>query len=167
MDKYHEQLLTTRKSPLFALMTVLMVFLGFLAVMALPVLTRGFNAGILLAFLVCAGGAAGAYFLRDKVYREYEYAFANGNLQIDVIYNMKKRKIVLDKDVKDFKEFGRLTESGLSKDIKRIVCYPFDKKNSGDIYYILIADRKRSAYLIIPDKEMLSDISLYYKRRVR
>lgn len=167
MDKFHEQLLTARKSPAFILMTAAMWFLGFLAVISLSMLSRGFNIGVLLTFLILAGAAAGAYFLRDKQYKEYEYTFTNGNLEIDVIYNMKQRKVILDKDAKDFQEFGKLTESGLPKDIKKVVCYPFNHKNSGDIYYILIADRQRSAYLIIPDEEMLKYINIYYKRRIR
>ncbi len=167
MDKFHEQLLTTRKSPVFIFMTAAMVVLGFLAVIALSTITGGFNIGVLILFLLFGGAAVGAYFLRDMQYREYEYIFTNGNLEIDVIYNMKRRKVMLDKDVKDFEEFGRLTESGLSKDIKKVVCYPLDKKDSGDIYYALIADKQRSAYLIIPDEEMLKYINIYYKRRVR
>ena len=151
MDKFHEQLLTTRKSPVFIFMTAAMVVLGFLAVIALSTITGGFNIGVLILFLLFGGAAVGAYFLRDMQYREYEYIFTNGNLEIDVIYNMKRRKVMLDKDVKDFEEFGRLTESGLSK----------------DIYYALIADKQRSAYLIIPDEEMLKYINIYYKRRVR
>ncbi|WDC84624.1 hypothetical protein PL321_02655 [Caloramator sp. mosi_1] len=31
--------------------------------------------------------------LRNKQYREYEYIFTNGNLQIDVIYNKQKEKL--------------------------------------------------------------------------
>ena len=167
MDKFHEQLLTTRKSPAFIFMTAAMVILGLLSVMALSAVTGGFNMVLLIAFLILGGAAAGAYFLRERQYKEYEYIFTNGNLEIDVIYNMKRRKVILDKDVKDFEEFGRLTEAGLPKDIKNVVCYPFDKKDSGDIYYILIAGKQRSAYLIIPDEEMLKYINIYYKRRIR
>lgn len=167
MDKFHEQLLTTRKSPIFTLMTVLMVFFGFLAVIALSTLTGSFNTVILAAFLICAGMAVGAYFLRDRAYREYEYTFTNGNLQIDVIYNMKKRKVILDKDVKDFEEFGRLSGNGLPRDVKAVECYPSDKKDSGDIYYVLTSGGQRKAYLIIPDKEMIDYINIYYKRRIK
>lgn len=166
MDRFHEQLLTTRKSPLFTLMTVLMAFLGFLSVVALSMLTGSFNIVILAAFLVCAGGAVGAYFLRDKIYREYEYTFTNGNLQIDVIYNMKTRKVILDKDVKDFEEFGKMNDKGFPRDVKTVKCYPSDKKDSGDIYYVLTSGKQRISYLIIPDEEMIDYINIYYKRRM-
>lgn len=167
MDKFHEQLLTTRKSPLFTLMNVFMIFFGFLSVMALSILTGGFNTVILAVFLICAAVAVGAYFLRDKMYKEYEYTFTNGNLQIDIIYNMKKRKVIFDKDVKDFEEFGRLNGKGFPRDVKIVECYPSDKKDAGDIYYVLTSGKQRTAYLIIPDKEIIDYINLYYKRRIR
>lgn len=166
MDKFHEQLLTTRKSPLYTLMTALMIFLGFMALTALSFMTGSFNIAMLIIFLACVGGAVGAYFLRDRMYKEYEYTFTNGNLQIDVIYNMKKRKVIMDKDVKDFEEFGRLSGKSFPRDVKIMECYPFDKKDSGDIYYVLTSGDQRVAYLIIPDNEMLNYINTYYKRRM-
>lgn len=166
MDKFHEQLLTTKKSSLFSFLTVIMVITGFLAVITLSMLTSGFNISILIAFVILAALTVGVFFLRDRQYKEFEYTFTNGNLQIDEIYNMKKRKIVLDKDVKDFEEFGRASETSLSKDVKEVICYPWDKKDSGDKYYILVSDRERTIYYIIPDEEMLKYINIYYKRRV-
>jgi len=99
-------------------------------------------------------------FLRDNQYKEYEYIFTNGNLQIDVIYNKSKRKTLIDEDVKNFDAFGKKEEIDVSKDFKRICCIP--KDYNGDIYIFKLKG-KRAVY-ISPNQEMLKLINEYKRK---
>lgn len=161
MDKFYEQLITTSKNAAYKFLVFLMycsfifaVFYFLLGAFLFSMLY--FVAAAILLIL-------GFVFkmLRNKQYKEYEYIFTNGNLQIDIIYNKSKRKTLIDEDVKNFDAFGKADEIKVSDDYKKIFCIPYDCKS--EIYVFLISG-KRAAY-IAPDDEMLRLINMYNVRR--
>lgn len=165
MDKFHEQLIKTKKGGKYKLLSfgvyLCMALVALSVVDALMVLnlTMTIIAVIFLAWFFLL-----RYF-RDRQYKEFEYIFTNGNLQIDVIYKMKKRKTLYDMDVKNFEDFGKYSEIKFGKEYKRISCAPWDDKN--EKYVILLNDKERQAILIAPNEEMLRLINLYKVRRSR
>ena len=48
----------------------------------------------LIALVIAVGVAALLYFVKDKVYREYDYILWNSELEICAVYNRKRRKKV-------------------------------------------------------------------------
>lgn len=165
LDKFHEQLLRTKKSPLYRVLTVCMyISIVFIFLSMYSGLLIG-KIGMLIIMVLFIGSTFLARFYRDKEYREYEYIFTNGNLQIDVIYNMKKRKTLFDVDVKDFDNFGKSSELKFGNEYKKVICVPWDNKD--EKYVCLINQNGKKAVYIAPNEELLKLISVYNVRRPR
>ncbi|MCX7903195.1 MAG: hypothetical protein N2486_01670 [Caloramator sp.] len=161
MDKFYEQLITTSKSVGYKFLNFLMycsfVFAAIYFLFAAFIFSMlYFVAAVILLIL----GFTFRIF-RNRQYKEYEYIFTNGNLQIDIIYNKSKRRTLIDEDIKNFDAFGKVDEIKVSDDYKKIFCIPYDCKS--DIY-VFLASGKRAIY-IAPDEEMLRLINMYNIRR--
>ena len=65
---------------------------GIIALTAL-LLAGGILFNILLLIPAIAAGV-GAFFILSRFEKEYEYLYVNGDFDVDVIYNMQKRKRV-------------------------------------------------------------------------
>lgn len=165
MDKFHEQLITTKKSTIYSALNAGFYICAVIALLLLSNVMNNFNVMFIIGFAIFAGLTVLCFYLRDKKYTEYEYTFTNGNLQVDVIYNMKKRKVVLDADVTSFEEFGKTSEMRLSRETKVVNCFPPDKAENGEKYTVLIAGPTKTAYVIMPDQDMLTLIRIYYRGR--
>lgn len=80
-----------------------------IALVILAVLKMGSTVSIIM--LLLAGGAGYlTYFLGTSTYVEYEYAFTNGELDIDKIIAKRKRVELLSADVRKFTAFGKYSE---------------------------------------------------------
>jgi hypothetical protein len=161
MDKFHEQLLRTKKSPKYKLLGAAMyfsIFGAFLFFVTARLVT-------LIIAVIFAAGAFALRILRDRQYKEYEYIFTNGNLQIDVIFNKRKRKTLYDVDVKNFENFGKSSEINVAKGVKIVDCYPWDEK--GEQYVILLSENGKQAVYITPNEELLKLMKAYNIRRPR
>lgn len=137
---------------------VLIVLTAALSLVALNIKTIFLTVIFLVSFFVVR-------YLRDKQYKEFEYIFTNGNLQIDVIYNMKKRKNLYDLDIKDLDDFGKSKDIKINKEVKKVICIPWNNKEEK---YVLITNGKgKKAVYIAPSEDMLKLISVYNVRRPR
>lgn len=105
MDKFYEQFLTTSQSGTYKLLKNLTYASIALAVIYFIQSVITLNVSVFVFAVISIAVAFLMSRLRDKQYKEYEYIFTNGNLQIDVIYN--QRKTVFDCDVKNFLDFGK------------------------------------------------------------
>jgi len=64
-----------------------------------------------VVMLILAGGMGYlTYYLGTSTYVEYEYAFTNGELDIDKIIAKRKRIQLISTDVKSFTAFGKYSE---------------------------------------------------------
>jgi hypothetical protein len=165
MDKFLEQLLKTKKSPKYKLIGAAMYFSIFGACLyGLYALASTGIAMMIIAVIFIAVSFALKIF-RDRQYKEYEYIFTNGNLQIDVIFNKKKRKTLYDVDVKNFDNFGKGSEINVAKGVKLVNCYPWDDKS--EQYVILLSQNGKQAVYITPNEELLKLMRIYNIRRPR
>ncbi|KRQ87974.1 hypothetical protein ABG79_00139 [Caloramator mitchellensis] len=162
MDKFYEQLLTTSKNSSYKTLHFIMIFSIIFATFYLFLTILTFSGLYLVSAVLVAILSYVFKVLRDKQYKEFEYIFTNGNLQIDVIYNKSKRKTLFDEEVKNFEAFNKLSELKISNNVERIKCIPFDYK--GETYAVLTLGGRR-AILIAPDDEMLKLINMYNIRR--
>lgn len=160
MDKFYEQLLGTTISSTYKLLNILMYVLVIIGVLLFVLATLTFNFKVFALVLLVFAGAYLVMILRDKQYSEYEYIFTNGNLQIDVIYNQKRRKTLLDLDVKEFESFGKEGDIKIPQGAQIDVYIPWDYKE--DRYVFLYNGGKRAAF-ISPNEEMLKLINLYFR----
>jgi hypothetical protein len=164
MDKFYEQFIGTKKNSSYTILNVVFFITGAIAVLFLMQFMTAFNLVLGALFVVFGVLAFLSMKARDKQYREFEYIFTNGNLQIDAIYNMKKRKTIMDEDVNNFEDFGKASEMRLAADVKKINCYPWDKK--GEVYIVLLGGTERRAFYITPDENLLKMIG-FYNRKIR
>jgi hypothetical protein len=93
MDQFYEQLMVGKKTTVYTLANlVVYVFgiVGLLFFVASPII------GLILILI-----AVGSFFYKKNLYVEYEYDFTNGEIDIDKILEMKKRKRVITFSIKD------------------------------------------------------------------
>lgn len=165
MDKFHEQLLKTQKNALYKVLTVYMYVSIFLVTITAMLAVSSVHLGILLITVIFGATYLGARITRDRQYKEFEYIFTNGNLQIDVIFNMRKRKTLYDVDIKDLEEFGKSDEIKIGNGVKQVVCFPWNHK--GEKYTLILNKDGRQAVFIAPDDEIVKMIKIYNVRRPR
>ncbi|SKA85272.1 hypothetical protein SAMN05443428_106141 [Caloramator quimbayensis] len=165
MDKFYEQLLTTKKNIAYYILNILMYVFAVLIFLSLIFSIITFSLGYMIFSLALIVILFFTRYLRDNQYKEFEYIFTNGNFQIDVIFNKKRRKTLIDEDIKNFDVFGKENEVNIESISKKINCIPYD--NKGNRYVFVIKNDCRKAVYVAPNDEMLKMINLYYISRRR
>jgi hypothetical protein len=93
MDQFYEQLMVGKKTTVYNLANFgvyILGILGFLFISVNPII------GLILVIV-----ASGSFFYKKNLYVEYEYDFTNGEIDIDRILEMKKRKRIITFSIKD------------------------------------------------------------------
>ena len=160
MDNFYEQLETSKEPTNYKILKN-----AFLVFAVFAVLTLGMGQFIVAIFSALVSGLA--YFFKRKAYVEYEYVFTNGSIDIDAIYEMKRRKKVLSFDAKDVELLAE-DNSNYVKDFgnapdKTMKCYPStsDKK----VFVAMITGgTERLQLSFTPNKEF---IDLFYRYNPR
>lgn len=158
MDNFYEQLETTYKTGVYKLLNGCSYIFGVIAIISMAVIPI-FILGLLIT-VAC-------FFGKKKFYVEYEYAFTNGEIDIDKIIEMKKRKRIINFQIKEV-ELLAPEDSYYIKDFPNkptdiISCYPptTDKK----IYVAIITGGNRRTMLrFVPNDEFL-DLCIKYNPR--
>lgn len=96
MDNYYEQLVTTGKTSKYKIANGATYVFGVLGIL----FVGGGGVGLVMG-LVLIAIAAGLFFLKRNLYVEYEYGFTNGEIDVDKIYEMTRRKRAYSFSVKD------------------------------------------------------------------
>lgn len=170
MDNFAEQLVkkneTASEKTKRTLITVLGIA-GTLIFVALGILTIGNPLLSLLAFLLAVAAGYGTFTVVQSSYVEYEYAFTNGELDIDKIIAKKKRKSLISIEVNKFKAFGRYSED-IDEPDNMTVVISSDNIASHEYY----ADFQHEDYgltrlVFAPDERMLDNIKKFLPANVR
>ena len=163
LDRFYEQLLITKPNFYFKSLNALKVVAIFLTVIYIGIASITFNIWFALFSIITLGMCFLFINLRNKQFKEFEYIFTNGNLQIDVIYNKKNRKTLVDEDIKDIDKFGSASEFKNINGSHALVLIPWDNQNSR---YAFMLDKNKSRIIYIaPDEKMLELINLYLRHR--
>lgn len=128
-----------------------------IALVILAVLKMGSTVSIIM--LLLAGGAGYlTYFLGTSTYVEYEYAFTNGELDIDKIIAKRKRVELISADVRKFTAFGKYSEDiDDSDDLTTVISS--DNIASHEYYADFECDKYGKTRLIFaPDEKILEYI---------
>ena len=160
MDNFHEQLVTTTKNSTYKLFNRMMYAFG-----ALTLILLG-SVQIIPAICLIAI-TLGIFLYKRNLFVEFEYAFTNGEVDVDKILNMKKRKRILTFNVKDI-EIMAEENSDFIKDFPK---KPLDEMNaipknfSQGAYVAIITGRGQKVQLrFAPDAQF---IALCYKYNPR
>ncbi|MDE5771035.1 MAG: hypothetical protein K2I06_05310 [Ruminococcus sp.] len=140
-------------------LTVVLALFGFLT-LGNPVLS-------LLGFLLAVGAGYGTFFIVQSSHVEYEYAFTNGELDIDKIIAKRKRKSLLSIEVNKFTDFGKYRDD-IEETSEMTVVISSDNIASHEYY----ADFQHENYgltrlVFSPDSRMLDNIKRFLSGSLR
>jgi len=163
MDNFYEQLESIEKPINYKIATALMYGFGVLAILCLSS----------MQFILCIISllvAVAAFFMKRKAYVEYEYVFTNGVIDVDAIFEQKKRKRLLSFDAKDMELLAEV-KSNYVKDFsnkpdKELNCFP--AKSTKILYVAMITGGvERLQFTFTPDQRFLDLCYKYNPRAVK
>ncbi|MCM1473769.1 MAG: DUF6106 family protein, partial [Muribaculaceae bacterium] len=133
--------------------TLIFILFGFI-MLGRPVLS-------VLGFILAVGAGYGTFNTMQSSYVEYEYAFTNGELDIDKIIAKKKRKALISTDVTKFTAFGKYTDD-IEEPENMTVVISSDNIASHEYY----ADFQHEDYgltrlVFAPNEKILDNIKRY------
>lgn len=162
MDNFYEQLIAAKASVAYKISNA-----AFYVLLVLAGLSLATNL-ILAALYVLL--AVGIFFFKKNLYIEYEYIFTNGEIDIDKIIEMKKRKRVFSFSVKSVEllapEDSYYVKDFANKPSKVISVYPKDNKEK--VFVAMITGGSERVQLrFVPSEEMLNMCYKYNPRAVK
>lgn len=170
MDNFAEQLvkknLTASEKTKHTFMTVAGI-IGTLIFILFGLLTLGRPVLSVIGFILAMGAGYGTFNTMQSSYIEYEYAFTNGELDVDKIIAKKKRKPLISVEVSTFTAFGKYTED-IDESEDMTVVIGSDNIASHEYY----ADFQHEVYgltrlVFAPDEKILDNIKRYLPANVR
>ncbi len=167
MDNVNEQLVTINKSTAQKASYIVLIFLIIVAGLFVFIFTAPLFNSLLLGLIL--GGVViflGLFLLSNSVF-EFEYAFTNGELDIDKIIAKRKRKRLITVDIKGINDFGKYNDAPKAPSDTTII--NAHDGTSGNTYY---ADFRSQKYGITrlyfsPDEKTMSNINKYLPRNLR
>jgi hypothetical protein len=163
VDSFHEQLVTTQKTTKYKLSNGATYVFGVLAFLFLG----GFN---LIPGILFLAAAVGLFFLKRNMYVEYEYGFTNGEIDIDKIYEMTRRKRAYTFSVRDLEllapEDSYHVKDFSNKPDKVLKFYP-DTTTSKVYVGMLTGGTDRAQIKFVPNEELLELCYKYNPRAVK
>jgi len=163
MDNFYEQLETIEDTTKYKGIKMAMYVFGVIAVFCL----FGMLFIPAIFFVILAGAA---FFMKKKAYVEYEYVLTNGVIDVDAIYEQKKRKRVLSFDAKDMELLAEFNSNYVkdfsNKPDKELSC--FQAKTTKMVYVAMITGGvERLQFSFTPDKGFLDLCYKYNPRAVK
>lgn len=142
-----------------SLMITIALVLCFFAFMMLPNLSPILICGLLYL----------AWFLSSKRNIEYEYTVTNGDLDIDMIINQRKRKRVFSANCKDFEVVAKVGSEQYTKEIretKAVEDYS-SRKPEADLWFIYLKHSGTSKVILFePQEKMIESFRTFIPRKV-
>lgn len=157
MDIFKEQLLVLEDRKVYRLMHALMIVFFTLTVLYLG--GGDFTLGVI--FLMTA---IILYFYKKRFYTEYEYAVTNGELDIDIIQEQRKRSRALSLPVRDIELLAPVESERYRKMTgKRMVRRLYPRGSSGREYALI---HKGTEYRVKPNDEMMRTLRSYNPKNI-
>lgn len=159
MDNFYEQLNKTEKSLVYNIMK----FLSYIFFVFSAIFLFSFNflysaVSLILGLIL--------FFIKKKFLLEYEYVYTNGQIDIDMIVEKKKRKKVISFNVKDIQAYGddSLTDLTKYKNMGKIInaISTNDKNKSFGIYTTI--ENEKYYIRFTPDEKFYNLINRYNRR---
>lgn len=163
MDNFYEQLLKTYKTVKYKTVRFLLFFFGVSGLFLLMMLAF-IPAVILIALSI------GMFFLKKRLFIEYEYDFTSGEIAVDKIVEMKKRSRLYTFNIKEVEllapESSYYVKDFSNKPQKTAVCYP--KTANGQVYAAMVTGGSERLQLkFMPDEKFLELCHKYNPRAVK
>ena len=160
---FKEQIVKRQNTMTHTLMRIGMILAAVILCFLVMVIAGGFF-GPLLVMAVVFGTWLGLSFLRV----EYEYAFTDGELDIDVIYNRSRRKRVFNARVNDFEIMAHVEDNAHAHSFSNAQVthnYSSGVVTENTYAFILNHKGKRTKVIIEPNAVMLKAMATVLTRR--
>lgn len=163
MDYFYEQLVTTKKSIIYTMTRIFFfVFIAIALIFISSFNVTGFVMGGIFAAL-----AVGFFFLKQKLYVEFEYIITNGSVDIDRIIEANKRKRLIEFNIKDVELLGREdsdeVKSFQNKPNKKLDCIASSNNDKIYVAYLTMGE-ERCTIRFTPNQKFL-DICFKFNPR--
>lgn len=163
MDNFYEQLLTTNKSFQYKAVEILTYIFG-----VLGILIAGSGRITLSIFFIIL--AAAAFYFKRFLYIEYEYEFTNGDIDIDRIFAMSKRKTAISFNIREAEilapENSQYLKEVANLPQKELNLYPKESKNK--VYTAVVKQGAQNIKVnFVPDEEFIDLCYKYNPRSVK
>lgn len=126
-----------------------------------------FNITGIIIGIIFAAIAVGFFFLKQKLYVEYEYVITNGSVDIDRIVEANKRKKIIEFNIKDVELMGKEdsdeVKSFSNKPEKKLNCITSGNNDKIYVAYLTMGE-ERCTIRFTPDEKFL-DICFKYNPR--
>lgn len=150
MDRFYEQLVTTYKTGVYKMVNVATYIFVFIGIASFSI---NFIFAIILLCLAVA-----CFFYKQNLFVEYEYQFTNGEIDIEKIIEMKKRKKVVTFNIKELEllapEDSAAVKDFYNKPSDILKCYPNTSK--ARVYIAMVTEGNNKMQLMfVPDEKFL------------
>ncbi len=170
MDNFAEQLVKKNETSSDKTRRVMIVVVGILFSAALAVLAflqLGNPLVALMGFVLAVLSGYGTFNVVQNTHIEYEYAFTNGELDVDKIIAKKKRREMVSTNVRQFTAFGKYSDDIEETDDMTII-FATDNIASHEYYADFNDENVGSARLVFaPDERMLENITKFLPAKLR
>ncbi len=173
MDNYSEQIVKKRVNPAKFTFLILYFVFAFIFILLTVYLSQFFDWMIPIALLIIGFGCYGGWYLWSHKGIEYEYIVVQGEMTVDKIIGMKKRKRMLKFDVKSVDMLGKLSEKPADfdeKQFKDCVYHATDYTESENTYYAALHDiysKKHCLLYFAPNEKTLETMKPFLKRELK
>lgn len=170
MDNFAEQLVKKNETSSDKTKRTLVLVIGIILTLILVVLAflqMSSFIRAMLCFILAALCGYGAYSMYCNSQIEYEYAFTNGEIDIDKIIAKKKRNEMISFEVRQLTDFGKYSE-GMKESDDMTVVFASDNIEEHEYY----AEFQHETYgntrvVFCPDERMLDNIKKFLPSKIR
>lgn len=163
-DIFKEQIVKRKASPKDMVIRVLLVLLVFLIFIVALALVGEF--AVMIVFLAGFGAA----YLSSYLKVEYEYAFTNGEMDIDIIYNQSRRKRMFSAKVSDIDVMMHVDAAVQAHDFQNpqaVLDFSSGEVTADTYAFMINYNTKRTKVIISPNEKMLDAMGTVLSRKLR
>lgn len=174
MDNYREEIVIkknrTMNNILYALLCVVMVLSGAMALMYLTVISYSESIVVSIIWIVVYGGVAFLIWWKKDILRtEYEYTFTNGELDFACVFGNKKRKNLGSMRVKNVEACGLVTSGSFQRYVKMPGIKKmnwFLNRDAELLFFFYQKEGHKHMIICEPSEEMVGLIKQYLPRGI-
>ncbi len=163
-DVFNEQLVAKKNTMIDNLKRGGVILLGLLIILAVSLFLPAITPFVAVAVVW------GGFIIMKRLNVEYEYAFTNGELDIDKIFSKSSRKHAFTVDIRSFVVMIQVNNPNFKSEIGNInETKDFSTGEVTDSTYAAVYehDGKRIKLLIDPNEQLLKAMKMYIPRKIK
>jgi hypothetical protein len=155
-----EKIVKKRKTAYDYLSTIGLIFLGIIIIIGITFVDILYN----FVFLAAVGVAFGIYQFMKYNNVEFEYSVLNGDIDIDRILGMSRRKRIFSASCREFEVFAPLESplhAGAAAKYRNVLYAVTSMKDPGIYFFAASYNDKKTLVYFQPDERMLNNFAIY------